>query len=355
MTTTPNPLIVGLPLSREADDIVSASKELGQRIECPIVVVHALAERRLESERGLSQRIEAAKQALSPHVAKLRQAGLDVREEVAVGAPAELVVGAAQRTGAELIVTGGGRRAAFRRWMAASVAEAIVRRAFVPVWVARGRPPVRQPVLCPVDLSAQSKLGLELAVRMAQLLDAPLRVMTVLSEPSAGKEREAEDARRGIDELLAAHDIEGLEVEVVLVHGTPAERIVHASNKAGLLVVGSRGYDPLVPEWLGPVTTRALRTSRCSVLAIREVDVDLEERERAIGDIADAFRVARELIEDDRAAEALPLLEMAAEHAPINATIQETYAIALEKVGREVEARGRHEIAELIRNRIGPR
>ena len=91
------------------------------------------------------------------------------------------------------------------------------------------------------------------------------------------------------------------------------------------------------------------------MLAIREVDVDLEARQRAIGDVADAYRVARELIEDDRAAEALPLIEMAAERAPINATIQETYAIALEKVGRKVEARGRHEIAEMIRARIGPR
>jgi len=70
------------------------------------------------------------------------------------------------------------------------------------------------------------------------------------------------------------------------------------------------------------------------------VDVDLEQRERAIGDVADAYRAARELIEDDRAAEALPLIEMAAERAPVNATIQETYAIALEKVGREVEAAG---------------
>jgi len=355
MTTTLNPLIVGLPLGRETEDVLLASKELGQRIECPIVVVHALAERRLENERGLSQRIQGAKQALAPHLARLRDAGLDAHEEVAVGAPADLVVGTAQRLGAELIVTGGGRRSAFRRWMAGSVAEAIVRRAFVPVWVARGRPPVRQPVLCPVDLSAQSKLGFASAVRMALLLDAPLRVITVLSKPLSAEGREAEDARRGIDELLEDHAIEGLEVEVVMVRGVPAERIVEASNQAGLLVVGSRGYDPLVPAWLGPVTTRALRSSRCSVLAIREVDVDLEQRERAIGDVADAYRAARELIEDDRAAEALPLIEMAAERAPVNATIQETYAIALKKVGREVEARGRHEIAEMIRSRIGPR
>ncbi|MGB8223969.1 MAG: hypothetical protein WCF10_15380, partial [Polyangiales bacterium] len=97
MTTTHNPLIVGLPLSRETDDVLLASKELGQRIECPIVVVHALAKRRFESERGLSQRVQGAKQALAPQLARLRDAGLDAHEEVAVGAPADLVVGTAQR------------------------------------------------------------------------------------------------------------------------------------------------------------------------------------------------------------------------------------------------------------------
>jgi Flp pilus assembly protein TadD len=58
------------------------------------------------------------------------------------------------------------------------------------------------------------------------------------------------------------------------------------------------------------------------------------------------------LIEDGRAAEALPLIERAAHRAPFNATIQEAYAIVLEKVGKEVEARSRHELSQMIRARI---
>jgi Flp pilus assembly protein TadD len=58
------------------------------------------------------------------------------------------------------------------------------------------------------------------------------------------------------------------------------------------------------------------------------------------------------LIEDNRAVEALPFIEPAAQRAPFNATVQEAYAVVLEKAGREVEARARHELSQMIRARI---
>jgi hypothetical protein len=190
---------------------------------------------------------------------------------------------------------------------------------------------------------------------MARLFDAPLRVMTVVptSEKTEGEVLQDEGAaREEVQALLAEHDHEGLELSVVVVSGVPAERIVDAADDAGLLVVGSRGFDPLIPDWLGPVTSRTLRYSHCSALTIREVDGDLKRRERAISSLADAHRDAWQLMDDGHAVEALPLIESAAERAPANATIQETFAVALEKVGRHVEARGRREIAKMIRKHI---
>lgn len=350
--TDPSPLVVALPLDHETDDILAAASALAERLACPTVVVHALSERRLESERGLLERIERAKEALTPHLARLRAVSPEVHEVVAREPAADLVIESAQRHGAELIVMGGGRAATVRRWLVGSVAEAVVRRAASPVWVARSSPPIAETVLCPVDLSPQSELGLTAAVRMARLFGGPLRVMMVRAST---EERTPEGARHCVEAMLEEHDLEGLGVEVVVVDGTPAEEIVDASHDAGLLVVGSRGFDPLVPEWLGPVTTRALRHGASSVLAIREVDVDLERRQAAIAGLADAHDAAQRLIADDRAAEAIALIEGAAERAPTNAAIQETYAVALERVGRAVEARARHELAEMIRTRIGPR
>jgi nucleotide-binding universal stress UspA family protein len=350
--TNPKPVVVALPLDHQTDELLATALDLGQRLECPLVVVHALGKRRLESEPSTANRIAKAKQTLGLRLQPLWKAGLDVREEVEVGAPAELAINTALRIGAQLIITGRGRPATIRRWLVGSAVEAIVHRAVVPVWVVRGERAVRRPVLCPINLNSPSKLGLASAVRMARLFEVPLRVMTVLSDNSSGEGPSVEEARRELEEMLAEHAVNGLDVAVEVVTGSPAERIVDAADDAGMLVIGSRGFNPLVPESRYQVTTRALRHSQCSILAVREVHVDLEASEAEIARLADACRVTWQLIEDNRAVEALPIIEPAAQRAPLNATIQEAYAIVLEKVGREVEALSRHELSQMIRARI---
>lgn len=351
------PVVVALPLDHETDDILAAATQIGQRLGRPLLVVHALSPKRLESDQARAERIAEAKEEVDLRLAPLREAGLEIRQEVAVSRPADLVIEMEQRVGAELVVTGGGRPATVRRWLVGSVAEAVVRAASAPVWVARGAPPVVLPVLCPVDMSPQSKLGLESAIRMARAFGVPLRVLTVVPPEHEQGKRSLHDAdlsREQVEKLIGEHDVQGIDVRVEVVIGSPAEQIVDAADDAGLLVIGSRGFDPMIPDWLGPVTARALRYSRCSMLTVREVDVDLARREHAIASLAHDYQVARRLLDVDNAAEkALPLLESAAERAPGNATIQEALAIALERVGRPVEARGRREIAAIIRKRIG--
>lgn len=350
--TNQKPVVVALPLDHQTDELLATVLDLGQRLQCPFVVVHAIGKRRLESEPSTANRIAKAKQTLGLRLQPLWKAGLEVREEVEVGAPAELAINTALRLGAQLIITGGGRPATIRRWLVGSAVEAIVHRAVVPVWVVRGDRAGRRPVLCPINLNSPSELGLASAVRMARLFDVPLRVLTVLSDHSPGDRPSVEEARRDLVEMLAEHAGNGLDVTVDVVTGSPAERIVDAADDAGMLVIGSRGFNPLVPASLNPVTARALRHSQCSILAVREVHVDLEANEAEIARLADACRETWQLIEDGRAAEALPFIGPAAQRAPFNATIQEAYAIVLEKVGQEVEARARHELARMIRARI---
>ncbi|MFN7934078.1 MAG: universal stress protein [Bryobacteraceae bacterium] len=350
--TNQKPVVVALPLDHQTDELLATALDFGRRLECPFVVVHALGKRRLESEPGIANRIAKAKQTLGLRLQPMWNAKLDVREEVEVGTPAELAINTALRLSAQLIITGGGRPATIRRWLVGSTVEDIVHRAVVPVWVVRGEQTVRRPVLCPINLNSPSELGLASAVRMARLFAVPLRVMTVLSDNAPGERPLVEEARRDLDQMLAKHELDGLDVSVDVMTGSRAERIIDAADDAGMLVIGSRGFNPLVPGSLEPVTARALRHSRCSILAVREVHVDLEANEAEIARLADACRVTWQLIEDNRAVEALPLIEAAAQRAPFNATIQEAYAIVLEKVGKEVEARSRHELSRMIRARI---
>lgn len=265
--TKPKPVVVALPLDHQTDELLATVLDLGRRMKCPIVVVHALGKRRMESPAGMSNRIAKAKQTLGLRLQPLWDAGLEVREEVAVGTPADLAIHTALRVSAQLIVTGQGKPATIRRWMVGSAVEAIVHRAVVPVWVVHGEGTGGRPVLCPIHLNSPSEAGLASAVRMARIFEVPLRVMTVLPDNSAGEGPSVEEARRSLEEMLAKQEAGGVDVAVNVVTGNPAERIIDAADDAGMVVIGSRGFNPLVPKLLDPVTTRALRHSQCSILA----------------------------------------------------------------------------------------
>ena len=341
------PVLVALPLDQGTPDIVATTTELAVRLEAPIAVIHAIPHARLQAE---------TRSELETHLTPFRDAGVEIRDVVvAVGDPAKEAIVTSSRLGAQMIVTGGGRPATVRRWLVGSVAEAIVRGASVPVWIARGTSPASRPLLCPVDLSAESKVGLEAAIRMARLFQLPLSLLAVIDVEATERELAKDEAKAlaQIEALLAEYDVDGLDVSVNVVTGNPAEQIVEATDDVALLVIASRGYDPVVRHWLGPVTARALRHSHCSTLTIRHLGEGHEERVRAITRLADLYQQARKLLEDDVGDSALPRLESLAEQAPTNAVIQEAFAIALERAGRSVEATSRHELAALIRERIG--
>lgn len=353
---TARPILLALPLDQDTRGIVATAAEVARRMATPIVVVHAIPQRRLETDRAGESRVGEARVELEAFLAPLREVGLEIQDvKVGIGHPAEVVLDTAPRIGAQMIVTGGGRPATVRRWVVGSVAEAVVRRSSVPVWVVRGASAVGRPLVCPVDLTPQSKVGLATAIRIARAFDMPLSLLAVLGDEASNSLLGSDErtVREQIDALLASYDLMGLRVSVNVASGDPAQQIVDATDEAGLVVVASRGYDPLVRDWLGPVSARALSHSVCSALMIRHLEAGHEERVRAIATVADLHQRGQELVADGRGEEALPLLARAAEQAGANAAVQETFARALDQAGRSVEATSRRELATLIRERLG--
>ena len=358
--TQNRPILVALPLDQETREILHAAIEIAKRTEAPLLPVHALGWRPMETDAGLITRMRADAESIAAHLEMAREEGVTVLDTViARERPEDLVIETAHETGAQMIVTGGGGPATVRRWVVGSVAEKIVRHAMVPVWIARGEPPVRGSILCPVDLSPQSRIGVTAARRMARLFDAKLIVLTVIPEKGRGYLDKAELTSRleddepkalaQVETFLEAQDFTGVDLEVRITIGKPAARIVEASESCGLLVIASRGFDLLKPGSLGSVTERALRYSRCAALTIRDLDQGRERRERSLLRVADLHRKAMGLLEAGEAEKALPLLQMAAGRAPANAVLQEALAAALDAVGREVEAESRRNLARIIR------
>lgn len=104
-----------------------------------------------------------------------------------------------------------------------------------PVWVARGSPPVRRVLVCVGGAQDVDAIG-GVAVDLAALFDATLTALTVVPPTLVGPDE-------GEYEALPAHvarlgRLAGREVERVVDHGNPIERIRHHAQEADLLVVG---------------------------------------------------------------------------------------------------------------------
>lgn len=72
------------------------------------------------------------------------------------------------------------------------------------------------------------------------------------------------------ERVAALLDGSPAEVEVHAVHAAPAKALIHASETADLLVVGTRGLDGFRHLLLGSVAEQCVRYASCSVLVARD-------------------------------------------------------------------------------------
>ena len=127
------------------------------------------------------------------------------------------------------------------------------------------------------DGSPESNEALTAASELASAASAKLRLVSVAVPP----ERASLRAGVGWEALLEAIQIhtrdqlaeaqrsvpEGIEVDVSLVTGDPADALADVATTPGtLLVVGSRGYGALRRVLLGSVSTKLVRSAACPLV-----------------------------------------------------------------------------------------
>jgi nucleotide-binding universal stress UspA family protein len=244
--------------------------------------------------------------------ARLRSQDLPVRSVVRYGQPVEEILDHALASGADLIAMSTHGRSGVRRVMLGSVAEAVVRRARIPVLLLRvtqdaltgvaapGRtapprvtesspPAAIRHILCPVDLTPFAPAVLESAGAVAARFNAALTVLHVVYDP-------LDPALAYPADLLATHPplehlreemIRGAERELAqLAHAAlaavPYARTVVTAGVAyreilrfarthdvDLIVMETRGRTGL-DRWLSDSTAeRVIRTAPCPVLSLR--------------------------------------------------------------------------------------
>lgn len=147
----------------------------------------------------------------------------------------------------------------------------------------------KQPILVPVDFSAQSEAALVQAARLAGCLEVPLIVLHVVHDPGTmpgyyakvSKKKfltHIEDAAREmLDEFLATVRKKEPESKAlksaksVLVLGLPVTRILEMAKKqeAGMIVMGSKGTTGLKHLLVGSIAEQIVHLAPIPVTVVK--------------------------------------------------------------------------------------
>jgi nucleotide-binding universal stress UspA family protein len=199
------------------------------------------------------------------------------------GSPADALQALAERGEADLIVLGSTHRAAFGSVAPGSVAERLLHGAQCRLVIAPkgyGQGDHSQDRLRVVavgyDGMAESQAALDEAATLARKFGASMRVIGVNSPDPAMAAAAAAQAGRGVgpDFQTRLHDaVAELEPELralpLIEKGDPVEKLLEdAEMGVDLLVLGSRGFGPVMRLLVGSVSSRVIRCAPCPVLVV---------------------------------------------------------------------------------------
>jgi nucleotide-binding universal stress UspA family protein len=254
-----------------------------------------------EDLRGVKETLrQEAREALGREQARLRAAGWKVSCFTRTGHPAEVIVRAAAKRRADLVVVGSHGRTALKRFLLGSVSDRV--RQYAPCSVLVVKPPVvaapsgggGEPPLAGIGtpplhvlvayddsppareaVSLLASLPFEPTARVTVLTVLPL--LTLYRQDIKQRLSWAWRARKAAARQALARVTEEVEwatpqVEAVLTEGADvSDRLLAAAaeREADLVVLGHKGRGAIEEFLLGSVTSRVAHHAPCSVLAVR--------------------------------------------------------------------------------------
>jgi nucleotide-binding universal stress UspA family protein len=283
-------ICVGTNFSPESDTAVHTAATLarasGARVDA-IHVVHrpALYERVLHRHPHTDDELIAqASEHLQRSVGGEAFRGITLAHHVRIGTPFAALIDACRDLDAGLLVVGTRKRSGLADLLLGSTAERVLRKAAVPVLLAR-QPLAAAPrcVLATTDFSDASRTAIEEAAALARRWRTRLVLLHVI-EPIvqayawatdlAGGEIyviEPEELRPEWDALIKSVDLADVTWEQQTIKGEVSTTIIATARSlaADLIVMGTHGRTGLGHALLGSVAEAVARAAETSVLTVR--------------------------------------------------------------------------------------
>lgn len=228
-----------------------------------------------------------------------------VKKLVAQGNPASVILSAAKKIGADVIVMGSRGVSGLRHLVQGSVSEKVLRQAHCPVLIIKKpkaigsdsyvMPQIRDTsgtfqvdkILVPLDFSPASKQAFHHAVSFASRYNSTIYTLTVfekkMKETTGNDEEHTVVTLRGekiklweaFPKLLeeSGGDPSRLRIKRMLLPGDPFSKIesIVEKKEIDLVVMGTNGRTGLEHLLLGSVAEKVLRSLPCSIMTIRGV------------------------------------------------------------------------------------
>ncbi|MFJ5837664.1 universal stress protein [Streptomyces shenzhenensis] len=275
-----DPIVVGVDGSgRSLRALVWAAHEAALRHR-PLRIIHVLPLVRsyATTEEGRDREASAWDLGIVAEAAAIAQEAhpdLEVTSALPSGVPAAVLLAEAEH--AHTIVLGAKGRGGFGSLLLGSVALQVVGHTPGPVVIVGHLTTGHGRVVVGADGSAYSRAALAYAFEQASLRGAQLQAVHAWSHPgphayvSAAQDTMAKEHREALEEWLAPLREEHPDVGVVaqVPDESPVIALARASDRADLLVVGSRGLGGFHGLALGSVSHHLLQFSQCPLAVIR--------------------------------------------------------------------------------------
>lgn len=232
---------------------------------------------------------EIAEKRVEEEARALRASGRDVDVIVRLGEPGSTLVSVAEEVGADLVVLGTRGLTGVRHVLLGSTAEAVVRRAPMPVLTVHPDDALLddpiETILVPTDLSPAAEIAADAFVELFANGEKPRillayadrtppylepfkhSVLELTGQPDPIKE----DLLEQMASLARALEAEGFVVERHVIDGEAAEAIPAFAEEcgAGMIVLSTQGRSAIVNALLGRTAQRIVQHAPCPTLTVR--------------------------------------------------------------------------------------
>ncbi len=278
-------IVVPLDGSLTSEAVLPFVRRFLHRTDSEIILVRAVIPAPVENSMMVADAALGAGRVYVREVQdRLEREGVRVKSVLRVGSAIGIILDAVEEEHATMIAMATHGASGLKRILLGSVAEAVLRKSPVPVFVVRPfwtteqempadleNRPVRN-ILLPVDGSDLAELAVPSALEVADLFECRVLLLRVV-EPRKGSDEvhEIEEARNHLQGIAREFERKGVETYAIVEKGEPVEEILKTLrfHQADLAVMTTHGRSGLSRLVTGSVTEQVLRRAPVPLLVVR--------------------------------------------------------------------------------------